>query len=185
MNTIVTSREDILEASRELIRQKGISALSIRSVAAACDVSVGSIYNYFDSKADLISAAVERVWHEIFHRQGDAAAFRDTLACIAWMYDRLEDGSKRYPGFFTLHALGFMQEGKAGGKQQMARVWRHIVDELCVVLRSDAGVRADAFTDQLTVERLADTILSLMVSAMMRGEYDSDAVLEIVRRVLY
>ena len=185
MNTIVTSREDILEASRELIRQKGTSVLSIRSVAAACDVSVGSIYNYFDSKADLISAAVESVWHEIFHRQGDAAAFRDTLACIAWMYDRMEDGSKRYPGFFTLHALGFMQEGKAGGKQQMARVWQHIVDELCVVLRSDDGIRPGAFTDHLTVERLADTILSLMVSAMMRGEYDPDAVLEIVHRVLY
>ena len=54
MNTVVTSKEEILRASRELIRQKGWDAVNIRSVAAACGVSVGSIYNYFDSKAALV-----------------------------------------------------------------------------------------------------------------------------------
>ena len=62
MNTVVTSKEEILKTSRELIRQQGWSAVSIRSVAAACGVSVGSIYNYFESKADLMGAAVESVW---------------------------------------------------------------------------------------------------------------------------
>lgn len=71
MNTIVTSKEEILQTSRELIRQQGWSAVSIRSVAAACGVSVGSIYNYFDSKADLVGATVESVWSEIFHRPND------------------------------------------------------------------------------------------------------------------
>ena len=41
MNTVVASKEEILKASRELIRQQGWSAVSIRSVAAACGVSVG------------------------------------------------------------------------------------------------------------------------------------------------
>lgn len=67
MNTVVTSKEDILKTSRELIQQKGLPAINIRSVAAACGVSVGSIYNYFDSKAALVSAVVESVWREIFY----------------------------------------------------------------------------------------------------------------------
>ena len=66
MNTIVTSKEEILKNSRELIREKGWAAVGIRSVASACGVSVGSIYNYYDSKAELISATVESVWCEIF-----------------------------------------------------------------------------------------------------------------------
>ena len=49
MNTIVTSKQEILKTSRELIQQQGWSVVSIRSVASACGVSVGSIYNYFDS----------------------------------------------------------------------------------------------------------------------------------------
>lgn len=59
MNTVVTSKEEILKTSRELIQQKGWSAVNIRSVAAACGVSVGSIYNYFGSKAELVGATVE------------------------------------------------------------------------------------------------------------------------------
>ena len=59
-------KEEILKTSRELIRQQGWSSVSIRSVAAACGVSVGSIYNYFDSKAALLSETVSSVWQKIF-----------------------------------------------------------------------------------------------------------------------
>ena len=52
MNTMITSKEEILKASRKLIRQKGWEAVNIRAVAAACGVSVGAIYYYFDSKAE-------------------------------------------------------------------------------------------------------------------------------------
>ena len=34
MNKVVTSKDEILHRSRELIRERGLSAISIRSVAA-------------------------------------------------------------------------------------------------------------------------------------------------------
>ena len=128
MNIVVTSKEDILKTSRELIQRQGWSAINIRSVAAACGVSVGSIYNYFDSKAALVSATVESIWCEIFRRPEDEAVFQDTQACIGWIYGQMEYGCKRYPGFFTLHSLGFISEDKADGKQKMQQTWQHILD---------------------------------------------------------
>ena len=185
MNTVVTSKEEILKTSRELIRQQGWSAVNIRSVAAACGVSVGSIYNYFDSKSELVGAAVESVWYEIFHRTGDRDVFQDIEACIVWMYERMEYGCRQYPGFFTLHSLGFMQEDKSDGKRRMQQAWRHILDVLCSVLERDAKIRDDAFTEQFTAEGFADVLFSLMLSALLRQDYDPAAVLEIVRRTLY
>lgn len=185
MNTVVTSKEDILKTSRELIQQQGWSAINIRSVAAACGVSVGSIYNYFDSKAALACATVESVWREIFHRPEDSAVFRDTQACIVWMYGRMEYGCRQYPGFFTLHSLSFMQEDKSDGRRKMQQTWQHILEGLCSVLKQDERVRADAFTQQFTAERFADVLLSLMMSALLRQDYDPDAALEIVRRTIY
>lgn len=135
MNTIVTSKEDILKNSRELIREKGWAAVSIRSVASACGVSVGSIYNYYDSKAELISATVESVWCEIFHRPQDEAVFQDVQTCVKWMYERMAYGCEQYPGFFTLHSLGFMQEDKADGKRHMQQIWHHIL-MVCVRCRN-------------------------------------------------
>ena len=40
MNQKVTSREEILSVSRELVKKEGSQAISIRSVAGACGVSV-------------------------------------------------------------------------------------------------------------------------------------------------
>lgn len=185
MNTVVTSKEDILKASRTLIQKEGWSAINIRSVASACGVSVGSIYNYFDSKAALMGAVVESVWCEIFHRPEDGAVFQDTLACITWLYGRMEYGCKQYPGFFSLHSLGFLGEDKSDGRQKMQQTWQHILEGLCSVLRRDANVRPDAFTREFTAEKFADLLFSLMLSALMRQDYDPGAVLEIVRRTLY
>ena len=185
MNPMATSKENILQISRKLIQQNGWAGVNIRSVAAACGVSVGCIYNYFESKTDLLSATVESIWSDIFHHPEDESVFQDTLSCVRWMYKQLEYGCQRYPGFFTHHALGFVQQDTADGKQQMQRAWQHILDALCTVLRNDARIRADAFTEEFTVEKFAEMLFSLMLSALVRQDFDPSTVLEIVRRAVY
>ena len=185
MNPMATSIENILQISRKLIQQNGWAGVNIRSVAAACGVSVGCIYNYFESKTDLLSATVESIWNDIFHHPEDEAVFQDTLSCVRWMYKQLEYGCQRYPGFFTHHALGFVQQDTADGKQQMQRAWQHILDALCTVLRNDTRIRADAFTEEFTVEKFAEMLFSLMLSALVRQDFDPSTVLEIVRRAVY
>ena len=185
MNPMATSKENILQISRKLIQQNGWAGVNIRSVAAACGVSVGCIYNYFESKTDLLSATVESIWSDIFHHPEDEAVFQDTLSCVRCMYRQLEYGCQRYPGFFTHHALGFVQQDTADGKQQMQRAWQHILDALCTVLRNDARIRADAFTEEFTVEKFAEMLFSLMLSALVRQDFDPSTVLEIVQRAVY
>ena len=185
MNTVVTSKEEILKTSRALIQREGWSAINIRSVASACGVSVGSIYNYFDSKADLVGATVESVWCEIFHRPEDGAVFQDTQACVTWLYGRMEYGCRQYPGFFSLHSLGFLGEDKSDGRRKMQETWQHILDGLCSVLKRDAKVRPGAFTPEFTPEAFADLLFSLILSALLRQDYDPSTVLEVVRRTLY
>lgn len=59
-----TSREDILAAATELARKDGLAKLGIRSVAASCGVSVGTIYNYFPDKDALVTGVVGSFWHD-------------------------------------------------------------------------------------------------------------------------
>ena len=185
MNPMATSKADILKISRELIQQNGWAAVNIRAVAAACGVSVGCIYNYFGSKTELVSAAVESIWNDIFHRPEDEAVFQDTLSCIRWMYRQMEYGCQQYPGFFTHHSLGFMHQGTADGKQQMQQAWQHILRQLCFVLQQDPNVRPDAFNNQFTAERFAGVLFSQMLSALVQQDFDPSMVLEIVRRAIY
>lgn len=185
MNTVVTSKEEILKKSRERMQQQGWSAMTIRSVAADCHVSVGSIYNYFGSKEELIGAAIESVWCDIFHPPEEEGAWQDTLSCISWIYRRMEYGAREYPGFFTLHSMGLMGQEKAAGKRQMQQTWQHIVDGLCTVLKQDLNIRPDAFDEQLSLEKFAHTLFSMILAAFLWHDYDATAVLEMVRRSLY
>ena len=185
MNPVATSKSNILKVSRELIQQNGWAGVNIRSVAAACGVSVGCIYNYFESKTELVSATVESIWNDIFHRPEDETIFQDTLSCVRWMYRQLEYGCQRYPGFFTHHALGFVRQDTADGKQQMWQAWQHILDALCMVLTHDPMVRPDAFDQQFTPQKFAGILFSLMLSAVVQQDFDPSAVLEIVTRTIY
>ena len=65
VNTAVTSRQALLAASRAVARRQGLDGLSIRAVAAEAEVSVGSVYNYFSGKAELMAATVEEIWGQI------------------------------------------------------------------------------------------------------------------------
>lgn len=51
----------ITEAHKQ-IEQSGYSALTVRSVAKACGVGVGTVYNYFPSKEHLLTAFLLRDW---------------------------------------------------------------------------------------------------------------------------
>ena len=97
MNHLATSKEDILAASRELIKESGWTAVSIRTVAPRCSVSAGTIYNYYESKADLLGDIIERIWREIFFHSEDEQVFKDVAACISWIYKRLEYGNEVTP----------------------------------------------------------------------------------------
>ena len=61
------SREQLLQAAKVLVAQEGAQALNIRRLAASCGVSVGSIYNYFPAKSDLVAALIGDFWREAVH----------------------------------------------------------------------------------------------------------------------
>lgn len=121
VNHLATSKEDILAASRELIKENGWTALSIRAVASRCSVSAGTIYNYYESKAELLGDTIESIWREIFFNPEDEQVFKDVAACISWIYKRLQYGNEQFPGFFSLHSFGFMKDEKRMERRKCCR----------------------------------------------------------------
>ena len=185
MKPAATSKEEILAVCRALIHSQGGQALNVRQVAAACDISVGTVYNYFGSKAELVGAAIESVWYDIFRCSEGQEAFRTTQDCIRWLFARIAYGSQQYPGFFTLHSVNFVSSEKQEGKQQMQQAWQHILTMLCKVMWLDPQIRPDAFDENFTPEQFADLLFSLLLAAQLRGQYDPAPVLQLVQRTLY
>lgn len=59
--------EEILDAAIRCFREKGFHAASMSSIAKAFGMSAGHIYNYFDSKEDIIEAIVNRWLDNYIH----------------------------------------------------------------------------------------------------------------------
>lgn len=186
MGTASISREEILEASRLMLQGRGRVAIHMRSVAGRCGVSVGALYNYFSSKTELVAATVESIWQELFRIPADLPEEERFCKCIQWLYDSIQGGNKRYPGFLTLHAMGFTTgAGKVEGRRMMERVQGQLRDALCQVLREDGQVNLSVFDSRLTPEGFVELVFSMLITALLRGEEDCEPLLAVVRRVLY
>lgn len=185
MNKADISREAILHISRELLCSEGWKAVNIRTVAASCQVSVGTIYNYFTSKSDLAAATVESVWQDIFHFSGSHEGTDSFTGCVQWMFECMKKGEERYPGFFRSHPVVFLEEGKSGGQKLMAQSWKHMQEGLYQILMNDKKVRRDAFNENLTPEQFVEIVFSLTVSALLRQNYDCSGIVELISRIIY
>ena len=56
-------RAQIIDAAAQVFAEKGFHRATTRAIASAAGVSEGTIYNYFDSKADLLIGIVTRLAH--------------------------------------------------------------------------------------------------------------------------
>ena len=104
---------------------------------------------------------------------------------MVWVFESMRKGDEKYPGFFTLHSMSFIRAEKASGQQLMERSWRHIQEGLSVVLMNDKSVRRDVFDENFTQEKFVEIIFSLIISALLRQDYDCTAIVGMIRRVIY
>src|ERR1700680_972272 len=54
------ARASIIDAAATLMYQRGVSMTSLDDVLAAAGSGKSQLYHYFDSKADLVAAVIER-----------------------------------------------------------------------------------------------------------------------------
>lgn len=185
MNKTLTSREAILSAGKEIVSQSGIQALNMRELAQKCGISVGSIYNYFPSKEDLIIATVESIWTEIMY---DSIGFHSKLGFtenLLFLFESIQKGSKKYPSFFSVHSMSFANIDKNKGREVMNRYFSLIKKGLIKALDQDPNVRKDAFSDKFTKSDFADFVFSNILTLLMLEESSCGCLLEIVRRTIY
>ena len=81
----------ILDAATRVFASKGFRAATTREIAAEAGVSEGTIYNYFDSKYDLLIAMSQRLALESLQQLDDLPPEEDVRAYItALVTDRFD-----------------------------------------------------------------------------------------------
>lgn len=92
-------RERILSEAKKQVTEKGYTKMTIRSVAKACGLGVGTVYNYFPSKDVLIASFMLEDWQKMLSeiRENPEGTPKEVLNKV---YTELQSFSTTYRGVF-------------------------------------------------------------------------------------
>ncbi len=185
MNTTVTSREAILKTCRKLVSEEGISSLNMRAVAKACGVALGSLYYYFPSKNDLLIAAIESVWEDIFRLGEENEGEEPFPKHIESCFMRIQSGIHRYPHFFTVHTISVSTNGQTKARSTMDRYLTKIKEGMVGSLRADKNIDRGVFSQEFTEENFVDFIMSNIIYLFMQRKEDCKTLVQVIERIIY
>ena len=177
-----TTKEEIVEKCLVLVQNQGWQSINIRKLAEECNVSTGTLYNYFDSKTSLLTEVVESIWNDIFD---DKQQFDDILAYVDWIFSRIKYGNERYSGFFCYHSSLFSEAEKCEAKNMMCGMWRKFRTDLVEVLRKDK--RYDLFSkqDKAGIEKIINIIHSMILASIVKQDYDPELTKYTIIKILH
>ncbi len=93
-------RDQILDAARELILNHGIFDVSVQQIAKLAELSVGTIYLYFNSKEEIFATLQEGILEMLYSMASgavaDAADPKDRIRAIANVYRQFSVEQKKY-----------------------------------------------------------------------------------------
>ena len=166
----VIDRDKLVAQAYAIASHDGISALSVRKVAAACGIAVGSVYGYFPTKADLTAAVLTRFFDENLSdelcamRSGErftsyVRRFREALCAaradmnVDWFVEmrRLPSGEQE-----VLEAV-------------RAPMLAHIERGLTRVLDADEAVVRSRLVGPMSAEALCRYVLRAVFASLMEG----------------
>ncbi len=82
-------RERLMEEARRQLEEAGYGALTMRGVAQAVGVGVGTVYNYYPSKDHLIASFMAEDWFRAYESMQRAFSGGDPKTILAAEYDGL------------------------------------------------------------------------------------------------
>jgi len=153
-------RLEILEAAEKVFARKGFRGATIEEIAQQAEFSVGTLYNFFESKEELYAAVlVERV--QQFQRLVENIFSRPEVDPVRLMEEFIE----RKAGFFAEHAPFFrlLHREHVAGSADISASWRRRLLEVYqqFIARLEGAIRRGIETGRLRDMPPRDTALAL------------------------
>ena len=91
----------LMEEAGKQIEQNGYSAMTMRSVAKGCGIGVGTVYNYFPCKEELVAGYLLDDWNNSLSEfDAISAASKSPRQLIVCIHQHLTDFSRRHMTIF-------------------------------------------------------------------------------------
>ena len=181
----VIDKDKLVDQAYAIAAREGISALSVRKLAAACGIAVGSVYMYFPTKADLTAA--------VFTRFFGQALFEE--CCRVDEHESFTDYVRKLRGALSA-ALAQMDVDWFAEMRRLPRsehealeaargpMLAHMEQGLQHVLEGDSAVVRSRLLGALSPEKLCPFVLGTIFPSLMEGS-DCEPLFALLDNSLY
>jgi AcrR family transcriptional regulator len=173
MRQKVTSREQILEAAMEIAVREGVDHVSIRKLAGACGIGVGSMYNYYPDKEALISAVAEQFWDRILKDQ--EKVYRNGMGFTLF----LEQYYGLLYGRLSRYDKSWLAQMNGRSKRQEA------IDLFHTVLEDDEQVNPAIWNMELNQDAFCEYVFVNLMALLQAGENNCRFFIFLLEHLLY
>ena len=150
---ISCAKEDIIAEAKRQASENGYSNLSIKSIASACGVAVGTIYNYFPSKDMLVASFILSDWLEVLgkiEKELDENNIKG-IEGIRLIYDELVEFNESYKFIFCDRATVWKPRYNMPDRHKLLK------EQIAALITKTSGADEDA------ADFIAENLLSYSV----------------------
>ena len=169
---IAQLREDILTNARHILFSEGYDAFTMRSVASACHVAVGTVYNYFPSKVMLVAEVILEDWRAALTCMDIPVAQETPQEGLGRIFEELMAFYDKYDALWKEYAAGNTAPLRGAYHFQLVE---QLGEKIAAVLAPCAPLCSPALPGFL-----AETLLA----AASRGRTRFDELMPILERLL-
>lgn len=174
-------RQSLLDCARRIECAEGADGLSIRKLASEANIAVGTVYNYFESKQEVLLAMTEEYWNNaLMEMQGSISAerFSEQIRQIyLFLARKLNDCAKIL--------MMSLREDAESGRARMASMQGTVCCALVKRLNNDPMIQKNIWSDTFTKEAFASFVLDNLFVALRQPREDVDFLIWIIERILY
>jgi AcrR family transcriptional regulator len=167
---MMTKHDDLIEATKTLLWEKGYDATSPRSIQALSNAGQGSFYHHFKSKKDLAAAAMERVVDERIAEFNEI--FGDSGPVIERIERFLMEPREELKGCRIGRMVWDSAIGEEDLRRPIERYFRHIESRIVTAL--EQGLASGEIQAIVPPEHITAVVLAAIQGALTLGRAMQD-----------
>lgn len=178
-------KENILCCAKEIALEQGITKINIRLVAKKSDVSIGTIYNYYPKKNDLLVAVIEDFWLEALGKiDFKALEGKNFYEKIQDIYYNLNVYFHNFKESWLGQLSLLSDQEKKFGKKKENEYFAKIHSIIISIMDSDENIRCKTWDNGITKEKTAEFIFDNMILMFKKDEGDFEFFIAILKKIM-
>ncbi len=186
MNKPVVTKAELIDVAEKILVRDGLEKLNIRRLAKECNISVGCMYNYFPSKAELIFAVIERFWDTVIHKSAFHKVHANSfIEMVDEIYSRLLIGLEGFSSEFLSQISVLSLQDRKKGKKMESEYFDRMKKAMIQVINQDEGISPAVWTETFTKTALIEFVFRNILTSIRIGDLNCSMLIELVEHKIY